>query len=569
MTIDTVDFARAYAGLKWQSFQLKPRDKIPLVKWADVATCEENMLTGWWEHNPAANIGIACGKRSGIVVVDVDADHDGFETLALLAIEHGALPETPISRTGGGGQHIFFKHPGIEIRNSAGKLGKGIDIRGDGGYVVAPPSIHNNGKRYEWLVKPTQVPLADMPEWMIELLQERAAVIIKEPQAGTGHIISGERNNALTKMAGAMRRKGFQEDAIFLALQNHNNNHCSPPLSDGEVLQIARSVVRYEAQDAPKITPALPSAWDVMDRIEADIIERQKNPVDVWGIHYAWKYLSLVTGGKQKGELTIIAGEPGVGKSWWAHQDYLYSALGSPKDKIPATPSLIWSGEMNRKQVHRRFIEILGVPKRHMLTGQMSADDWQFFNEAKALIVNSPIRVSDASLELSDIKPLLEREIAEHGIEQALFDYDWLIQAPGRDEIQTSQNISRVLKQLARELNIVITLISSVNKMGMDTMSENVTKSNVSGSGKKLHDADVIYILTKFNEKKNNDLSISAKDYNRIATLHISKGRELDYHVPNGAINYIRETPNPRFREMKDITKPDTLPAWMNRKDLK
>jgi replicative DNA helicase len=303
----------------------------------------------------------------------------------------------------------------------------------------------------------------------------------------------------------------------------------------------------------------------VIDNLEADIIERQKNPVDVWGIHYAWKFLSRVTGGKQKGELIILAGEPGVGKSWFAHQDALFTALGNPSENIPSTPVLVWSGEMARKQVFRRMFEMLGVPKRHMLTGNMSGEDWQFFTEAKALIVNSPLFVSDIPLDLQDVRQLLEREIGEHGVEQAVFDYDWLINAPGKDEIQTSQNTSRLLKQLARELNISIVLVSSVNKMGMDTTSGNITKSNVSGSGKKLHDADVIYILTKFNEKKNSDLSISVTDYDKVATLHISKGRELDYHVPNKAINYMRETPNPKFKELK---KENELPAWMTRKDI-
>ena len=195
-----------------------------------------------------------------------------------------------------------------------------------------------------------------------------------------------------------------------------------------------------------------------------------------------------------------------------------------------------------------------------MLKGEMSADDDQIFAEAKALIVNSPIYVSDTPLDLKNIRALLEREIGEHGIKQVVFDYDWLINSPGQTEIEKSQNISLAAKQLAREFDLSIILISSVNKTGMDNTSENVTKSNVSGSGKKLHDADVIYIMTKFNDKKNNDLGIMPADYNKISTLHISKGRELDYHVPNGAINYMRETPNPRFREMKTT---DILPGWM------
>lgn len=558
--MDTIDFARAYAGLKWQSFPCKPADKTPLVRWADVATTEDNMLAGWWDTNPAANIGIACGKRSGIVVLDVDADHGGYESLAELAVDYGVLPDTPMSKTGSGGRHIFFKHPGIEIRNSAGKLGPGLDIRGDGGYVIAPPSVHPNGTRYEWVNKPSQLPLADMPEWMIELLQEKN--VIAEAPRVEGKIIAGHRNDTLFRMAGAMRRKDFNEDAIYAALVIYNRDNCNPPLSDGEVLLIAKSATRYEPQDKPKIIKALPDSWDVIEKIENKIIERQKNPVDVWGIHYAWPFLSLVTGGKQKGELTILAGEPGVGKSYWATQDFLFTAIGM---NTPSTPSLIWSGEMSREQEYNRFFEMLGVPKRHMKTGNMSEVDWEFFNEAKALIVNSPIYVSDTPLDLRDVRDLLEREIAEHGVEQVLFDYDWLIHAPGDGEIEQSQNTSRLLKQLARELDLSITLISSVNKMGMDSPNENVTKSNVSGSGKKLHDADVIYILTKFNEKKNSDLSIPVTDYEKVRTLHISKGRELDYHLPNGAINYMRETPNPKFRELRKV---DEVPAWMKRKDM-
>ncbi|MCR4307301.1 MAG: bifunctional DNA primase/polymerase [Candidatus Berkelbacteria bacterium] len=564
--IDTIGFAKAYAGKGWQSFPCREKDKTPLVKWADLATTEENMLVGWWDNYPLANIGIACGKRSGIVVIDVDKEHGGYESMTELILKYGALPETPVSKTGSGGEHIFFKHPGIEIRNSAGKLGKGIDVRGDGGYVVAPPSTHPNGHIYEWVVKPSQNQLAEMPEWMIELIKEKQQERVEIPKEGA--FPQGQRHYILVSMAGAMRRKGMGTESIFQALWAENLARCDPPAPEINIRRIAESMERYEPQDEIKIQKPLPTAWDVIDELEAEIIERQKNPRDVWGIHYAWPYLSLITGGKQRGELIILAGEPGVGKSWWAHQDALYTALGDPCKKIESTPVLLWSGEMSKKQVHRRFFEMLGIQKRHMLTGNMSQEDWQKFNEAKALIVNSPIHVSDSPLDLKNVRGLLEREMGEHGIRQVVFDYDWLISAPGGNEIEQSQNISRLMKQLARELDLSIILISSVNKTGMDTLSENVTKSNVSGSGKKLHDADVIYIATKFNEKKNNNLNIKPCDYSKITTIHIAKGRELDYHIPGGAVNYMRETPNPRFKELKDIGKKDAIPEWVSRKDI-
>lgn len=561
MNLDIVHF---YADKGWQVFPLKPKDKIPACKWADVATSEKNQLTGLFEFSPNANIGIATGKRSGITVLDVDASHDGYESLAELLAEYGALPETPVAKTGGGGEHIFFNYvPGT--RNSAGKLGRGLDIRSDGGYVVGAGSVHPSGTKYEWVVLPSKTPLADMPQWMVELLAEKEAAPAQEVAT---NIISGERNNALTKVAGSMRRKGHSEAGITAALLVYNQEHCNPPLSEREVMDIARSVTRYEPQDVVKVKPPLPSSDDVLAQIVAEVNERKTNPKQVWGIHYAWPYLSLITGGKQKGELIIVAGEPGVGKSWWCHQDALFTALGSGAKNIPATPTLLWSGEMSRRQVYRRMLEMLGVPKRNMLTGKMSAHDDQMLEESVAILNNIPLYVADMPLDLNDIRPMLEREIGEHGVEQVLFDYDWLINAPGRDEIATSQAISREMKNLARELNISILLISSVNKGGMDSVSENTTKSSVSGSGKKLHDADVIYILTKFNEKKNNDMSIMPADYDRISTLHIAKGRELDFHVPGGAINYMRESPNPKFRELKDLNAPNALPSWIDRKDI-
>ncbi len=140
----TVDIALFYAEKGWQVFPLPAKTKIPRVKWADVCTTERNMVAGWWDTDPDANIGIVTGSRSGIVVIDIDPGHGGYESLAELINQHGKLPDTPVARTGGGGEHLFFKHPNIEVRNSAGRIGPGIDVRGDGGYVVGAPSIHPN-----------------------------------------------------------------------------------------------------------------------------------------------------------------------------------------------------------------------------------------------------------------------------------------------------------------------------------------------------------------------------------------------------------------------------------------
>ena len=116
------------------------------------ATTDPDLIRAWWTRRPGANIGMATGPRSGVVVVDVDIDKGGFETLAALIHQHEEWTRTPTVRTGGGGLHLYFQYPeGAEIRNDAGrKLGPGIDVRSKGGYVLLPPSKHATRRVYEW-----------------------------------------------------------------------------------------------------------------------------------------------------------------------------------------------------------------------------------------------------------------------------------------------------------------------------------------------------------------------------------------------------------------------------------
>lgn len=131
------------------------------------ATQHEHIVRHWFTVAPFANIGLATGPS---VVLDVDPRHGGDASLDALEAEHGPLPATTRALTGGGGQHIFFRPPaGVEIRNSAGDnggLAPGLDVRGTGGYIVAPPSLHASGRSYAWSVDhhPDDVPPAPMPE---------------------------------------------------------------------------------------------------------------------------------------------------------------------------------------------------------------------------------------------------------------------------------------------------------------------------------------------------------------------------------------------------------------------
>jgi hypothetical protein len=161
--------ALAYAGRGVPVFPCEPGGKRPLTRnghWD--ATTDRRAIERLWRRQPFANIGLPTGKKSGIVVLDVDADDGGPESLTKLEREGIPVPRTARTRTGGGGIHVFFRYPSeTEIRNSAGLLGPGLDVRGEGGYVVVPPSRTQGA--YEWV---DRSPLAET-SWLIDRLTER------------------------------------------------------------------------------------------------------------------------------------------------------------------------------------------------------------------------------------------------------------------------------------------------------------------------------------------------------------------------------------------------------------
>ena len=163
--------ALAYAHRSTPVFPCEPGGKAPLTYsgfWD--ATTDARRIKAWWDRWPYANVGVPTGERSGLLVLDVDSREGGPESLTALERINGLLPKTSKARTGGGGVHVFFRYPaGEAVRNSAGRLGPGLDVRGEGGYVVVPPSRTQSS--YEWL---DRTPPAD-PTWLLECLRNKAS----------------------------------------------------------------------------------------------------------------------------------------------------------------------------------------------------------------------------------------------------------------------------------------------------------------------------------------------------------------------------------------------------------
>jgi len=219
-----------------------PRTKNGLLD----ATTDEATIRRLWKQWPDANVAIRTGAVSGLAVLDDDIYKGGDISLHELEQSYSPLPETVLSLTGGGGEQHFFEHPGTHVKNGVETLGDGLDIRGDGGYVIAPPSLHVSGKRYCWEVvhEPDDTPLAPMPDWLLALCQ--APSHQASPSAGEA-IYDGQRNDTLFRMGCSFRAKGCTEDVILAALQAMNTTQCVPPLSDDEVQDITASACRYKA----------------------------------------------------------------------------------------------------------------------------------------------------------------------------------------------------------------------------------------------------------------------------------------------------------------------------------
>lgn len=234
-------------------------------------------ISGWWQTWPDANIGIKTGKHAGIVVLDIDPRHGGDESLAELIRQHGELPDTVEAQTGGGGRHLIFAHPGDEVPNRA-NIRPGIDVRGDGGYIVGSPSVHISGRAYAWRSGhgPDELQPAPMPTWLRELLTDRhnggrqQQPTTEQPVLHNGngdelarlvtaaaqyvlHVASaseGTRNTAAFNLAGHLF--AFETDTARLRLSepqvldlmriwNHRN---TPPLGETELAQVVSSASR-------------------------------------------------------------------------------------------------------------------------------------------------------------------------------------------------------------------------------------------------------------------------------------------------------------------------------------
>lgn len=266
------------------------------------ASNDPDVIARVWADNPTCNIGIATGEKSGgVFVIDVDT-HNGIDGAAYLADwerAHGKFPETACATTGSGGVHYFFRAPaGVSVRNATHVI-DGVDVRGDGGYIVAPPSIHPNGARYEWDLHYEDYPIAEANQSVLDLVRNNGAQD-RKPFDLPKRIKTSERNDTLFKYAASLQSRGMDDKSIFTSVSDANRARCDEPLGESELRKLVNSALGYEKGSAKKEPPSIAnSGMKLMVGGRGDVKQTIENA------------------------LRILKGDPKLtGRFWWSETGF-------------------------------------------------------------------------------------------------------------------------------------------------------------------------------------------------------------------------------------------------------
>jgi hypothetical protein len=306
----TLDWAKFYLAQGFSIIPLLPKEKIPAVPWKEYQTIKPAMdkLSEWFSDGKN-NIGIVTGEISGVVVVDLDSG--AAQTFA----KKNGFPDTPSVRTGKG-CHLYYKYPeGIEVRNFQKRDDlPDIDLRGNGGYVVAPPSIHPSGSVYEWIDGEglNDLPLSTEFPNMI-LIRKNEKTPIKDLLLG---VSEGKRNDSLFRSVCSLKKDGLGYGEC-LKLAHAINERNNPPLSGAEVEQTVKGIFdRYQDQKSVSQFPdsiyiSKTEKLDFENFVYSDVLKKGKD-LQKLDIEVEWLIENILP----KQSITLLHGRGGIGKTY-------------------------------------------------------------------------------------------------------------------------------------------------------------------------------------------------------------------------------------------------------------
>lgn len=316
-------------------------NKVPLIKWTQYQNerATPDQIKAWFKQFPNMNIGAVTGAISGIVVIDVEKGGS-----------IGDLPITATAKTGGGGWHLYYKHPNRPIGNSARKIAPLTDVRGDHGYVVLPPSIHVSGNTYEWSVSPDDG-FSDIPPELLERITNGVPIM----EQNTGDIFEGTRNDTATRYVGRILHYLPPDlwDAVgWAGLKDWNTNKAKPPLPETELRNIFISIKTREITNKGERNVILPEQVSFKP-FTLDELYKEQFPAERW----------VVEGLIPFGTITALTGESNSYKTFFTQSMTASVNAGTPfLGHFPTTKGkvLVVDEENHRRHVKERY-ESLGI----------------------------------------------------------------------------------------------------------------------------------------------------------------------------------------------------------------
>jgi hypothetical protein len=411
-------------------------NKKPLIAWKLYQTehPKPEALSEWFS-NGQAQIGVVTGALSGVVVVDVEVG-------ALDQTDQ--FPYTAMGKSGGGGVHLWYRHPGRPVANAVG-FRPGVDIRGDGGYVVVPPSLHQSGRRYQWVI-----PLEHMvpfPTELLEELEQQRAPTINPPgwiAQALAELHEGNRNATFAKIAGRLRRDDWTAEDILTLLTPHAERS-DFPLAD------LRQEIEGLCRRYPPKNPS-PASFPYMEATEMESRPLEALPLASFFAQVAAQIAWVIEGVLPKEGAGIVAGPAGYGKSWMLLDLAVEHTRGGK-----------WLGQFATAQGRVLYLDEESSPAllRHRLTKLLASKGVSAEQLDLHVAVGQGLSFSDpASVER--LRQLLDR------LRPALVIVDSLIRVHRAEENSASEmaQVFKAVKDLIREFGCAFLFADHQRKPG-------------------------------------------------------------------------------------------------------
>lgn len=317
-----ISVALAYVAKGWPVFPCNPLTKAPMIERGfKEATTDAFKVRAWWAKFPNAMVGVPTGPAVGFWVLDIDNDAErgksGLASLAEMGHDLSELMDTAVSNTASGGYHCLFRFdPNHPITNARGALRRFLDVRGEGGYIIAPGSVRADGRRYAWLNPPDENEIGDAPEWLLSAiggaptpaspLDFNGAVAPKAPADRVAAVQPGAWHENTRDLVARMVREGASDETIAALAPRFSEAGYTDAQTVREFLTHARTAREkwgYQAKPLlPDPEPAIPGQFRFKLTAYADIADEH---------HKTWMISNLFGAG----EYSVVYGAPGCGKS--------------------------------------------------------------------------------------------------------------------------------------------------------------------------------------------------------------------------------------------------------------